>query len=80
MEKGYDFTDRYGNISLCKLASARQSPNDPRYIPPELVEALFRLKIAQMNQQSEKNVALLEEAAALKVAKSAGGDKEGADS
>jgi hypothetical protein len=69
MEKGYDFTDRYGNISLCKLASARQSPDDPSYVPPELVEALFRLKIAQMKQQAEKNIAALEEAAARKAAR-----------
>ncbi len=69
MDKSYDFIDDDGNILLWRLASSRQSPDDPRYIPAELRDELVRLKIAQMKQQSEKNVVALEEAAARKAAR-----------
>ena len=66
MGKGYNFIDDEGNILLWRLGSSRQSPDDPRYIPPELVEGLFRLKIARMKQESLENVAALKAAAARK--------------
>ena len=64
----YDFIDDDGNILLWKLASGRKSPDDPRYIPPELVEALARLKFAKMREEAVRNVAALEAADARKAA------------
>ena len=64
----YDFIDDDGNILLWRLGSSRGLPDDPRYIPAEIVEALFRLKIAQIKQPSERNVAALKDAAAGKAA------------
>ena len=78
MKKLYDFIDDDGNILLWRLGSSRGSPGDPRYLPPDLVEALFRMKIARMKQETLKNVALLEEAAARKAAQSPTEDEEGA--
>lgn len=62
----YDFIDDDGNILLWRLGSSRGLPDDPRYIPAEIVEALFRLKIAQMQREAERNAAALRECAARK--------------
>lgn len=56
-----DYIDDDGTISIWKMLARPMCPaSDPRHLSPEMRDRLVRHRIAQMEQEATRNIALLQ--------------------